>query len=472
MKINIYNTNIYEETITELSKLIKGTQWENKVFLVGGAVRDLIMHKPIKDIDICVMMENGGIKFAEWVCKETGCYHKDSNPCIFEAYGTAKFNIRTIHKISNVDIECVHTRKEQYHDKTSRNPSTEYGTIKEDSERRDLTINALYLNISSFDVIDPTNKGLDDIEEQILRVPTDPSIVYSDDPLRMLRAIRFSAKLGWGIEKNTWVGIVKNKNRINIISQERITEEINKILISDRPSYGIKKLDKCGLLKIVLPEIYDLKGIEHSDKHFGDVFEHTMEVLDKTKPILINRLAGLFHDCGKPYNISNINGTPHFYGHETTSAQIVEEVMKKMKYSNSEIKKVAIAIKNHMRFKNSGDNCPSNKAVRKFISDVGEENVGLTLDLIDADNKSHSKEYSYENQVSLIKNKIYEFNKEAETKENNKIPINGTDIMKKFNLKSSPVIGKYLRIVEDSFYENPNITKEECLKIVEKLLTV
>ena len=472
MKITLNNDNVYNETIIELSKLIRGTRWENNVYLVGGAVRDLIMGKRIKDIDLCVTLLDGGIKFAEWVCLETGNYKEESNPCIFKKYGTAKFNLRNMTSISKVDIECVHTRKEQYHDSESRNPETSYGTIDEDCNRRDLTINALYLNISTFEVIDPCGKGIEDINNHILRTPTDPDIVYKDDPLRMLRAIRFSSKFNWGIEKDTWLGIVKNAYRINIISQERITEEINKILLTDVPSYGIRKLYHCGLLKLVLPTIYNLIGVEQNKYHFGDVFDHTMSTIDKTKSILVNRLAALFHDCGKPYCRTFINGVAHFYDHEKESAIIANVILRRMKYSKPEINKVDIAIKNHMRFKQSGNHCPSNKAIRKFISDVGDENIGITLDVIDADNKSHAKEYCLNDQVAFIINKINELKQKENVSSEAKLPINGKDIIERFNLKSSPKIGTFLEVIKDRFLENPNITKEECLDIVEKLLTV
>ena len=468
MKIT-YQNNVFCDAVKEIAKIIKGTRWENHCFLVGGAVRDLLMGKPIKDIDIAVDLPNGGIEFAEWICKETDCYKSMSNPVVFTKFGTSKFNIRSIDKISKVDIECVQTRKEQYHD-DSRKPETAYGTLKEDCLRRDLTINALYVNISNDEVLDPSGMGLEDLNNCILRTPSDPDIVFKDDALRQLRVIRFASRFGWGIERTTWIGIVKNAYRIKTISQERITDELNKILISPRPSYGIKQLFNCGLLNIVLPEVYNLIGCTQGHQHFGDVFEHTMATLEKTKPIVEHRVAALLHDIAKPECKSTVNGVIHFFSHEYRGATMATNILKRMKYSNLEIKSIVMAIKNHMRFKQSGNHCPSNKSVRKFIADVGNDNLDIILDVINADNNSHDELFNSPNQVELIMDKIKELQNSENTSDKLSLPINGKDIMEKFNLKSSPKIGEFLDLIKDRYLDNPEITREECFKLIEQKL--
>lgn len=469
MKI-VYQNNVFCDAIKEIAKIIKNTKWENNVYLVGGAVRDLLMGRPIKDIDLCVSKVDGGIEFAEWICKETDCYKGGSNPVVFTKFGTAKFNIRSIDKISKVDIECVQTRKEQYHDENSRKPETTYGTILEDCLRRDLTINALYVNISTDEVIDPSGKGLDDLHNCILRTPSDPDIVFKDDALRQLRVIRFASRFGWGIEKDTWIGLIKNAYRIETISQERITDEINKILISPRPSYGIRQLYRCGLLKKVLPEVYNLIGCTQGNQHFGDVFEHTMATLEKTKPIIEYRMAALLHDIAKPECKSTVNGVIHFFSHEYRGATMATEILKRMKYSNLEVKTIVTAVKNHMRFKQSGNHCPSNKSLRKFIADIGNDQIDIVLDVINADNNSHDELFNIPDQVDMIKEKIKEMSEIEKVSDKLELPINGNDIMEKFNLKKGPKIGEFLAIIKDSFLENPNITKEECFEIIKEKL--
>lgn len=468
MKIT-YQKNIFCDTIKIIAEIIKGSKWENHVFLVGGAVRDLLMDKQIKDIDFAIDFPNGGIEFAEWICKETDCFKNGSNPVVFTKFGTAKFNLRSIEKISKIDIECVQTRKEQYHD-DSRKPETAYGTINEDCLRRDLTINALYVNISNGDIIDPSNKGLHDIKNCILRTPSDPDIVFKDDALRQLRVIRFASRFGWGIEKDTWIGIIKNAYRIETISQERITDEINKILISDRPSYGIRQLYRCGLLKRIMPEVYNLIGCKQGHQHFGDVFEHTMATIEKTKPIIENRMAALLHDIAKPETKSIVNNVIHFFSHEYRGASMATEILKRMKYSNLEIKSIVTAIKNHMRFKQSGNHCPSNKALRKFIADVGNDQIDIVLDIINADNNSHDELFNIPDQVSLIKDKIKEMNEVEHISDKLTLPINGNEIMEKFNMKKGPKIGEFLSLVKERYLDNPNITKEECFEIIKEKL--
>lgn len=469
MKIE-YQNNVYCDAIKEIAKLIKNTKWENNVYLVGGAVRDLLMGRPIKDIDLCISKVDGGIEFAEWICKETDCFKNGSNPVVFTKFGTAKFNLRSIDKISKVDIECVQTRKEQYHDENSRKPETTYGTILEDCLRRDLTINALYVNISTDEVLDPSGKGLDDMHNCILRTPSDPDIVFKDDALRQLRVIRFASRFGWGIEKDTWIGIVKNAYRLDTISQERITDEINKILISPRPSYGIRQLYRCGLLKKVLPEVFNLIGCIQGHQHFGDVFEHTMATLEKTKPIVEYRMAALLHDIAKPECRSVVNGVIHFFSHEYRGATMATEILKRMKYSNLEVKTIVNAVKNHMRFKQSGNHCPSNKSLRKFIADVGNDQIDIILDVINADNNSHDELFNIPDQVDLIREKIKEMSEIEKVSDKLELPINGNDIMERFNLKKGPKIGEFLAIVKDSFLDNPNITKEECFEIIKEKL--
>ena len=468
MKIE-YQSNIYCKAIKEIAKIIKGTRWEGHVFLVGGAVRDLLMKRPIKDIDLCIDLRDGGLEFAEWICKETDCYKYMSNPVVFTKFGTAKFNIRSIKDIADVDIECVQTRKEQYHDE-SRKPDTTYGTILEDCLRRDLTINALYVNISTDEVLDPSGKGLEDLHNCVLRTPSDPDIVFKDDALRQLRVIRFAARFGWGIEKETWIGLIKNGYRIETISQERITDEINKILISSRPSYGIRQLYRCGLLKRVMPEVYNLIGCVQGNQHFGDVFEHTMATLEKTKPIVEYRMAALLNDIAKPECRAEVNGAIHFFSHEYRGASMATDILKRMKYSNLEIKTIVTAVKNHMRFKQSGNHCPSNKAIRKFIADIGTDQIDIVLDVINADNNSHDELFNIPDQVNLIKDKIKEMSEQEKMSDKLALPINGNDIMEHFDLKKGPKIGEFLSLVKDRYLDNPNITKEECFDIIKEKL--
>lgn len=473
MHITLDKNNKIELALIKLQELVKNTAFENHVFICGGFVRDKIMGIKPKDIDLCIDLEGGGLAFAEYICKKVNCYKVDTNPVIFPKFQTAKFNLRNFSEISDVDIECVQTRKEKYTKDGGRKPEVKYGTLLEDSLRRDLTVNALYVNLISLEVIDPCGNGLNDIVNRVLRTPTQSDTTFTDDPLRMLRVIRFSSRLNWGIEKNTWFGIVKNAHRINDISQERITEELGKILMCEVPSYGIKQIRRSGLLFHVLPEIRDLVGIEQGEKHFGDAFDHTMAVIDNTNPILTHRFAALFHDIGKSMSKSEIAGKIHFYGHEIYGEKIVDSILKNMKFSNDDIRLIKKAVRHHMRFKTSGNHCPSNKAIRKFITSFDDDEIKIILDVIHADNVSHKKEFCLFNQVPLIIKKINELRSEEKI-ESNKInlPIDGNDIMDAFKLKKGPIIGELLDYAKELYLEKPSITKEECIDLIRVKLTV
>ena len=473
MIIKLEGKNTIEKVILELRKMIEGSKWQNQVYLVGGSVRDLIMGKDIHDIDLVVAWPNGGIDFAEWVCKEMDCYKEGSNPVIFPSYGTAKFNIRSIHEFSGVDIECVHPRRETY-SKTSRKPSTVYGTLLQDAERRDLTINALYMNISTFSILDPTVCGLKDIKNQIIRCPNDPNKTFDDDPLRILRVIRFATRFGWNIEKDTWLGMVANAHRLAIVSQERITEELTKILLCDKPSVGLNRLLYSGVMRYVMPEVREMNNCEQGKQHFGNVFEHTLAVVDKTKPISVNRWGALFHDIAKPtVKQPSFDGTIRFPSHEYVGTTLADDILKRMKFSNHDKEMIKLCIKEHMRFKQCGNKAPSKKAVRKLLDDIGdEERVEMLLDVIEADNMSHAKPYQMPNQIDGVRKAIEAIKKDSGGEAKLVIPINGKDIMDKYDLHSGPTIGMLMKLAHNLVVENPSITKEEIYVAIEKKLAV
>lgn len=457
--------------INHLASIIKGTKWEGYVFGVGGMVRDEIMGKHIKDIDLVIDLPNGGVEFAKWATEQLGTFKEGSNPVIYPTYGTAKFVVKVPVKYDfSEDVECVQTRKEQYHDESSRNPECAYGTLEEDCMRRDLTINALYKNIVTGEIIDLTGKGLDDIKNHIIRTPCEPDVIYSDDPLRMLRCIRFACRYGWDIEKETWEGIKKNVDRIKIISQERITDEINKILRSDYPDRGLTMLLDCGLLQYVLPEFMETINMTQNSYHFGTVWEHTLAVVNKVGYGLEGKLAALFHDIGKiKTKTIDEKGVVHFYRHEFIGAKLAEKIMRRMKYPNDTIEAVKTAILNHMRTKSYGDDCHvSDKVLRKLQSDLGN-NYFLTLALIDADNKSHAPEHCLPNQVKLIRERTEEMANDGTLCTKIQMPVNGDDVMNLKNLKPGPQVKEYLEKLKDIFLENPKITREEMLIKIQEL---
>lgn len=459
-----------EEVLKFLQQLIAGTDWENKVFLAGGAVRDEIMGLPPKDLDFVVLGGiDAGINFATWLAKQLGNFKQDSNPVIYPLYGTAKVSLgHSKYNLPAIDLEFVAPRKEKY-SAGSRKPQVSGGQLIDDVMRRDLTINSLLKNITTGEILDLTGKGVEDIKNGLIRTPANPSIIFKDDPLRMLRAIRFAVKYNFKFTNELIKDIKKHSEWITIISHERIRDELNKILESPKPDAGIRLLKITGLLDYVIEEFNDTFGMRQNKHHKDDVFKHTMSVLSKTPPDLKTRLMALFHDIGKVLTRTvSPDGSVHFYGHEKASENMVRNIMTRLKYPGDLIDAVAQGVTHHMSLKHGEDDASqlSDKSLRKFTSAVGD-NLTNILDLIHADNISHADESSMPNQIELVRQRIERLNTQIDNS-NNKLPINGDDLIA-MGLKPSKLFKDILSAVQDAWYENPNITKQEALDIANKI---
>lgn len=453
-----------EQFIMVLKKIresIKESQFENHVFCVGGAVRDLYLNREIKDIDIAVDLPNGGIALAEYLKSKLKL---KSSPTIFPNYGTAKVDL-DIENIGLVQIELVQCRKEWYTEGSRKPSSIAVGTIKDDAIRRDLTINALYLNICSNKLEDPTEMAKSDMLKHLLRTTNDASTVFKDDALRMLRVIRFKAQLGWDIEKETYSGIVKNSKNIKNISKERITEELNKILLSKRPSEGLNMLRNTCLLEYVCKPLYKMRFVENNDGLYNNLYDYTLSVIDETEPKLINRLAALIHAVGKVYTLKNNRfGKLSFIDFEKKSRKYAELWLKSMKYSNSIIENVCFLIERQSKLNNFNKKLSnmSNKSFRRFVNDCGNKLYDV-LDLINAINMSKGKEETNGNQVDYFLKKLEEFKKKGEDVQNMKPPINGKDIMESLKIKEGSMVGYWLKQAKNLLFDNPKITKDEMI---------
>ena len=241
----------FNNIVNYISDLIAGTEFENKVYVVGGACRDIILHANIKDIDLVVSLPDGGIRLAEWLADNNLLTSK--NPKKFTSFGTTMFHLK---QFPDIELEAVQTRNEEYINRDSRKPATMYGTIEEDCTRRDLTINCLYYNISTKEFVDVCKRSLNDIENKIIRTPADPDITYKDDPLRILRCIRFSCRYGWPIDSETYEGMRKNVDRITIVSKERVMSEFNQIIMSPNYAMGMNYLFDLKLMNYIIPNFW------------------------------------------------------------------------------------------------------------------------------------------------------------------------------------------------------------------------
>lgn len=452
--------------ITEyIGVIIRGTSFEDHVFAVGGSVRDFYMGNDIKDIDLVIDLPHGGVDFANW-CKEQG-YTK--TVVIYETYGTAMFKF---HQFPDEEIECVMTRGEKYLDKDSRNPVTTFAPIEEDAIRRDLTINALYYNVSTGEILDLVG-GRSDIDNHIIKTTnTDPDVVFDDDPLRILRVIRFATRYGWEIEAKTLKSMHKYAKRLKIITKERIQAELNKILMCKCGAIGINTIHNIGAMKYVVPEFEKCYGLKQNAYHFGDVAEHTLAVLDNHcrmfEPVLTERLACFLHDIGKVYTMTVKDGKVHFYNHEYVGADIVEDILRELKYDNDTIKEVQFLIRNHMRTKQMGDGARliKDKTLNKLLYECKTfERFESLMKVIECDNLAHKKECCIYDQYDELTEKV----KNSDTYMKMfgyKLPVNGNDIMETLGIGPGPLIAEINNRLLKKAFLDPGITRGRCLQLL------
>jgi putative nucleotidyltransferase with HDIG domain len=418
-------------------------------FLIGGFVRDKLIQRASKDADIvCV---GDGILLAQEVAQ---LFHPKPNVHFFKTFGTAQI------KVNDFDIEFVGARKESYQE-SSRKPMVENGTIEDDQNRRDFTINALAigLNKSNFgNLIDPFD-GLLDLESKILRTPLNPDITFSDDPLRMMRCIRFASQLGFYIEEKTFLAIERNKERISIVSQERITDELNKIIASPKPSVGFDLLFKSKLLSIIFPSMQALSGAEYVDGlGHKDNFYHTLEVLDNTAKQSTNlwlRWAAILHDIGKPATKRFEEGHGWtFHGHEVVGMRMVAKIFKQLKLPlNEQMKYVEKLVLLHLRPISLSKDEITDAAMRRLLFDAGDDLEDLMIlckSDITSKNQAKVKRFLANFDLVLERLKIVE---EKDKIRNWQPPIDGEIIMQTFQLGPSKEVGLIKTAVREAILD-------------------
>jgi poly(A) polymerase len=443
--------NIKKHFNRKVFKLLSETADEMNMecYVVGGYVRDLLLHRPSKDIDVVVV--GSGIQMAEKFSSKLG---KGSHISVFKNFGTAQVKYR------DLEVEFVGARKESYsHD--SRKPIVEDGTLEDDQNRRDFTINAMAvcMNQNRFgELIDPFN-GLKDLEDQIIRTPLNPDITFSDDPLRMMRCIRFATQLNFYIEDETFDALERNKNRISIISYERITDELNKILLSRIPSIGFVNLDRCGLLELIFPELVALQGVETRNKRsHKDNFYHTLEVVDNIAKVSDNlwlRWATLLHDIGKPRTKRwDLRLGWTFHNHNYIGERMIPDIFRRMKLPlNEKMKYVQKLVNLHMRPIVIADDVVTDSAVRRLLFEAGDDIDDLML-LCEADitSKNELRKQRFLDNFKLVRQKLKDL-EEKDRIRNFQPPVDGDEIMHTFNLSPCKEIGILKNAIKDAILD-------------------
>jgi len=443
------NICLNDKIFKSLSEVV--TSENVQAYVIGGWVRDCLLKRdhPEKDIDIVVI--GNGIEIARKAARKINPGTKIS---VFKNFGTAMF------RNNEFEIEFVGARKESY-DRNSRKPIVENGTLQDDQARRDFTINALAISLNEETLgnfLDPFG-GVEDLKKKIIRTPLDPDKTFSDDPLRMMRAIRFACQLNFTIEENTFNSIKKNADRIKIVSGERIVTELNKIIMCNHPSKGFLLIEKSGLLRIIFPELDNLKGVETKEgKAHKDNFHHSIKVLDNISKRTDNlwlRWAALLHDIAKPVTKKYLPETGwSFHGHEFAGSKMVPVIFRKMKFPlNDKMKYVQKMIELHLRPIALSQELVTDSAIRRLLFEAGDDIDDLML-LCEADitSKNEAKKTKHLENFRLVRNKLKEI-EEKDAVRNFQPPVDGSEIITAFGIEPGKNVGLIKNAIREAILD-------------------
>lgn len=444
-----------EEIIQKIRTAISGTEFSEKTYAVGGYVRDLIMKRDTMDLDLVVELPEGGRKLAEYLFTRGIC----TRPVEFDRFGTATVII------SGRRIEMVMTRKESYH-QFDRKPEVAYGSLQEDIQRRDFTINTLLMSLSSGEILDLTNQGRQDIEKKVIRGVGNPDQLFTDDPLRLLRAVRFSQQLGFKIESATRKAIISHAALLNTISWERKRDEFVRIILTSHAVRGIRQLEATNLLTYLIPELLEIKNLEQDRYHHQDAYTHTLAVLARTPPRLETRLAALLHDIGKGRTMVKDNGGIHFPDHDTVGSAMTDVILKRFRFPGRIRQLVVRLVKDHMMFKQAGSNGEKLSEIFLFhlLRKSSSEQNSL-LDLVNADNVCRAPEFRLPHQILGIRKRLEQMKNSLTSTD---FPVKGKDIIEYFGIDPGEKVGILLAKARKIWLDQPESDSRLILNELQK----
>ena len=455
-----------QEVLDILRDATQGSEFEGKLYMAGGYVRDTLLGRDSKDVDLLIDGDaHSGLRAAEYIAKKLGVYKADSNPVVFPTYYTAKLTVPTLS--GKIDVEFVAPRKEKYQP-GSRKPEVTAGELLDDVMRRDFTVNSLLQNLHTGKILDLSGRGISDLKAGVLNPTGNPDVIFGEDPLRILRAVRFAIKYNFKLPISVIKYIKKHAGSLNNISKERINDELSKILVLNKPSKAFELFRITGILKVIMPELDQLVKLKQNAYHKKDAFGHTLDVLDASSPDLIRRLAALFHDIGKAATRTEKNGKIQFIGHAQVGAEIARNIMNRLKYPNDMISRVVDIVKYHMDLKSAGADASNLKdsTLRKFIFRVGH-NLEDLLDVMHADNISHSEAASMPEQINAIRKKIQQMDVNDILRTQS--ILNGNEIRELG--ANGPLIGQIKDRILTKVLENPGLSRQDAVQIARNMIT-